>query len=213
VVSERDSLEYYPNDCDTIIFINLRAVPLPEILAGRVGDIGEKADVGKIARLMHRQRRSNIPPGRNQRMRRLPMVVPWIMLIGMAAAVYVLSDRFIAGQPRFASCGWILWRNCVVDGDTIHYAGRKIRLLDINAPEISNPGCPSELALGLHAKKRLIELMNAGPVEVIRAGGNDTDAYGRDLRVVTVGGKPVADQLIAEGLARRWGDGPRGWCD
>jgi endonuclease YncB( thermonuclease family) len=56
-------------------------------------------------------------------------------------------------------------------------------------------------------------LMNAGPVEVIRAGGNDTDAYGRDLRVVTVGGKPVADQLIAEGLARRWGDGPRGWCD
>jgi hypothetical protein len=170
-------------------------------------------DVGKVVRLTRRRSKQYVPTGRRRRMRRLPMVIPWIVLFGMAAGVYVLSDRYIAGQPRFASCGWILWRNCVVDGDTIHYAGRKIRLLDINAPEIRNPECVSERALGLRAKERLIELMNSGPIEVLRVDGTDRDIYGRELRVVTIDGRPVGHQLIAEGLARRWGDGQRSWCE
>jgi hypothetical protein len=170
-------------------------------------------DVGKVVRLTRRRSKRNVPAYRRRRMRRLPMVIPWIVLFGIGAAVYALSDRYIAGQPRFASCGWILWRNCVIDGDTIHYAGRKIRLLDINAPEISNPGCPSELALGLRAKERLIELMNAGPVAVIRVDGNDRDVYGRELRVVTVDGRSVGHRLVIEDLARRWGDGRRSWCE
>ena len=167
----------------------------------------------KVVRITRHRSGQKPLADRRRRMRRLPMVFPWMLLLGMAAAVYLVSDRYIAGQPRFTPCGWILWRNCVVDGDTIHYAGEKIRLLDVNAPEISNPACPSELALGLRAKERLVELMNAGPVELMRAGGSDVDAYGRKLRIVTVDGRSVGDSLVAEGLARSWGDGRRSWSD
>lgn len=169
--------------------------------------------MGRVVRhTRHRHKRATFA-GQPRRMRRLPMVIPWALLLGMAAAVYVLSERYIAGQPRFTSCGWILWRNCVVDGDTIRYAGEKIRVLGIDAPEISDPKCPTEAALGLRAKQRLVELMNAGPVEVIDTGGKDVDAYGRKLRVVTSNGWPVGERLVAEGLARPWGSGRRSWCE
>jgi endonuclease YncB( thermonuclease family) len=55
----------------------------------------------------------------------------------------------------------------VIDGDTIRYDGVKIRLADIDTPEISSPKCASEEALGHQAKRRLLELMNAGPFEVV----------------------------------------------
>jgi endonuclease YncB( thermonuclease family) len=32
----------------------------------------------------------------------------------------------------------------VVDGDTFWYQGTKIRIADINAPEVSHPGCPQK---------------------------------------------------------------------
>ena len=44
---------------------------------------------------------------------------------------------------------------CVVDGDTIWYRGTKIRIADIDTPEVSQPRCPEERALGLAATRRL----------------------------------------------------------
>ena len=41
--------------------------------------------------------------------------------------------------------------NCVIDGDTIRLGGVKIRLEDIDAPEVFSPKCPSELARGNRA--------------------------------------------------------------
>jgi micrococcal nuclease len=109
----------------------------------------------------------------------------------------------IHGNGTFALCVRSSQQNCVIDGDTIRYGGTKIRLQDIDAPEVFSPNCPSEAALGRQATRRLLELMNAGAFRVV-SGGRDEDRYGRKLRVIQRDGRSVGDTLIAEGLARRW---------
>ena len=42
--------------------------------------------------------------------------------------------------------------------------------------------------------------------------GRATDRYGRQLRVVTRGGRSLGDVLVAEGLARPWEGSRRPWC-
>ena len=67
---------------------------------------------------------------------------------------------------RFAKCSSSIRKNCVVDGDTLWLNGQKVRVADIDAPEISTPRCGSELALGNRATDRLIELLNKGPFQL-----------------------------------------------
>ena len=99
----------------------------------------------------------------------------------------------------------------MVDGDTIWFRGAKIRLADINAPEVSQPACPAEAALGARATRRLTELLNAGPFS-LRREGRDLDRYGRMLRMITRRGTSLGATLEAEGLAEHW-QGRRGdWC-
>jgi endonuclease YncB( thermonuclease family) len=92
---------------------------------------------------------------------------------------------------------------CVVDGDTVWIRREKIRIADIDAPEM-NGTCRAERVLARRSRDRLVELLSEGPVRIERQGA---DRYGRTLaRLGNVG-----DRLVAEGLARRWGD-RRGWC-
>ena len=115
------------------------------------------------------------------------------------------------GSGGFVLCAGASRANCVVDGDTIRYGGVKIRLADIDAPEVFSPKCPSEAARGRRATQRLLELMNAGPFQVV-SGSRDEDRYGRKLRTIVRAGRSVGDVLIAEGLARRWDGARRSWC-
>ena len=117
----------------------------------------------------------------------------------------------IDGNGVFTLCTRARQQNCVIDGDTIRYGGTKIRLADIDAPETHEPKCTSEAARGRQATLRLLELMNAGPFELVR-DGVDEDRYGRKLRTIERGGRSVGDTLIAEGLARRWDGARRSWC-
>lgn len=92
---------------------------------------------------------------------------------------------------------------CVVDGDTVWIEREKIRLLDIDAPEL-NGQCARERRLAIRSRDRLVELLNTHSVHIEREG---TDRFGRTLaRLGNVG-----EILVQEGLARRWGD-RRGWC-
>lgn len=116
-----------------------------------------------------------------------------------------------AMQREFGHCG-MLRRTCVVDGDTFWLEGDKIRVADIDTPEVSQPGCASEKALGDRATHRLIELLNEGPFEMSAIGGRDEDQYGRKLRVVTRNGRSLGDQLVSEGLARTWTGRREPWC-
>lgn len=102
---------------------------------------------------------------------------------------------------------------CVVDGDTIWYKGEKIRLADLDAPEVFSPACPREAELGRRATARLQALLAAGPFTLEpNPVGRARDRYGHTLMVATRGGESIGARLVAEGLAERWG-GPRvEWC-
>ena len=91
-------------------------------------------------------------------------------------------------------------------------SGAKIRLENIDTPETHEPRCASEAARGRRATRRLLELINAGPFQLVRTGGRDEDRYGRKLRTITRNGRSVGDVLIAEGLARPWDGARRSWC-
>jgi micrococcal nuclease len=101
---------------------------------------------------------------------------------------------------------------CVVDGDTIWLGGQKIRVADIDTPEVSEPKCSSELDLGNHATDRMLELINYGPFELRAWPGRDTDRYGRKLRVLIRDGRSLGDILVSEGLARTWSGRREPWC-
>lgn len=97
--------------------------------------------------------------------------------------------------------------NCVVDGDTFWINGEKVRIADIDAPEI-NGKCPYERNLALQARNRLAQLLS--PEMGLHRQG--TDRYGRTLAVVTIRGRSVGAQLVADGLAREWAGRREPWC-
>ena len=117
-----------------------------------------------------------------------------------------------ASRITFRECYTSLDRTCVIDGDTIRFKGEKIRLLDIDAPEVPDYKCTSEKERGDRATLRLIEILNSGTVSVVRKGSRDVDQYGRSLRIVQVNGRSAGGILVVEGLARPWSGKRRPWC-
>ena len=126
-----------------------------------------------------------------------------------AAAITPQSDTEAA---RFARCAGPVRVDCVVDGDTFWYRGAKIRIADINAPEVSEPHCAAEARLGARATTRLAELLNAGAFTLAPAD-RARDVYGRKLFTVTRAGASLGARLEAEGLAEHWRGYRRDWCD
>ncbi|MEP2103569.1 MAG: thermonuclease family protein [Parasphingorhabdus sp.] len=150
---------------------------------------------------------------------------PAFTIITLAACTALFAAIWFSGGPpssqsavidphraSFGICFGSVRTNCVVDGDTFWFEGRKIRIADINTPEISNPGCASEKRLGERAKMRLLALLNEGNFDLKGDMFNDTDQYGRALRVVSRSGKSLGAQLVDEGLAEEWQGYRRGWC-
>jgi endonuclease YncB( thermonuclease family) len=113
-------------------------------------------------------------------------------------------------SASFSLCGADRHVNCVVDGDTFWFQGEKIRIADIDSPELSPPRCEEERLKGEGAKARLLTLLNAGKFSLSAARA--TSKYGRKLRTVTRAGHSLRDTLIDEGLARHWDGARHGWC-
>ncbi len=90
----------------------------------------------------------------------------------------------------------------VVDGDTVMVAGDRVRLLDIDTPEIHSPSCKAELQLGFKAKTRLQTLVHSAHEIAVRYT-DQNDRYGRRLGSLYLDGEDVAGTLLAEGLALR----------
>ena len=176
---------------------------------------------------------SNLVPFRDRRRRRSDfrnrvgrlLSAPWpplAVLVGVAAALWFAAELHpgimkgasavaVDGNGAFTLCARASEQNCVIDGDTIRYLGVKIRLEDIDAPEVFSPRCASEAKLGRRAAERLLDLMNAGPFQLV-GGDRDQDRYGRKLRMIARAGRSLGDTLVAEGLARRWDGARRSWC-
>lgn len=122
----------------------------------------------------------------------------------MSESTSSLAKQFLAKNALY-----------VVDGDTIHYNGEKIRIANIDTPEISGAKCDSELKRGLEAKAALKELVDGRPL-VINRGDPDTgrmvDQYGRTLALVSTGGRDVGTILIQQRHARPWTGHRMPWC-
>ena len=109
-------------------------------------------------------------------------------------------------------------KTCVVDGDTIWLHGEKIRLKDFDTPEPNpcNSTCQSggtelEDELADVASARSLELLNGKDWTIERFGVDSTQDK-RRLATIRQDGQDVGDILVAKGLARRWPDGARFWC-
>ena len=167
-------------------------------------------------------------PGRSRRAGRsgFGLTWAWAVVAIMAAGIYA-ADRYHAGdglalaftapkadtvRATFSYCTEGHRVTCVVDGDTFRLSGERIRIADIDAPEINPPRCEAERVKGEAAKRRLRELLNAGPFSLV-AGMRDEDRYGRKLRTVMRDGRSIGDMLVEDGLARRWDGARRSWCD
>jgi len=127
------------------------------------------------------------------------------LLIGLAAfnlaqfaGVNVAAPAAAAVSSEFATSAAVR----VIDGDTFDYGGERIRIADIDTPEVRGR-CPEERAQAARATRRLRALLAAGPFQLVRSG-RDEDRYGRKLRVVVRDGRSIGDMLVAEGLARTW---------
>lgn len=126
-------------------------------------------------------------------------------------AVIFFPSAAIA-RPYLSICSYGPRINCIVDGDTLWLDHHKIRLEDIDAPEISAPHCRGEKALGEKAKFRLQQLLNGSPFTVVQVGRRSHDVYGRDLRTLKINERSVGQVLVAEGLAHEWVGHKLSWC-
>lgn len=141
----------------------------------------------------------------------LSLSVGWLVFSGTAERL--LTAREIVAEvvsPRFGLCS-AGGGNCVVDGDTFDFAGQRIRIADIDTPEVFSPRCGAEKRRGEQATRRLQALLNAGPFTLERID-RDEDVYGRKLRLVMRDGRSLGDTLVAEQLAHVWDGRKHPWC-
>ena len=137
-----------------------------------------------------------------------------LRLLLMACSVAAPSFAHESVGYRFAAVAV----DRVVDGDTfvatlhVHpmFGDRaKVRVLGIDTPEIRGK-CLEERELAVKARDRLGRLLtDARRVDLVNAS---LDSFGRILARVAADGVDVGEQLVAEGLARRWAGKREGWC-
>jgi micrococcal nuclease len=133
---------------------------------------------------------------------RLPGLLVFTVLIGSLPAVAETVDGRTA---------------VILDGDTVAFGPERVRIVNIEAPGISEPNCEREEIFALRSRQRLAELIRAGPVTIERLG---RDHLGRTLaRVILSDGRDVSALLVEEGLALPWYEGAeasaarrRHWC-
>ena len=134
------------------------------------------------------------------------------VMLGLVAVQFAGSSMVPTGKAEAAGTGLTSGPVRVIDGDTFVHNGVRIRIADIDTPEVHGR-CPYETALADRATARTRHLLAASDFELHPLpSGRDEDRYGRKLRIVTIGGRSVGDVLVAEGLARTWSGRREGWC-
>ena len=82
----------------------------------------------------------------------------------------------------------------IIDGDTFRLVtGEKVRLIGIDAPELSQPG-------GVLSREYLAHLLLGNPI-TLEKGSEDRDNYHRLLRFVYIGNLCINEEMIRQGYA------------
>ena len=137
------------------------------------------------------------------------MTVPRLLWFVLSAWV---SFSSAVHAVTFQLCSSNAEPDCVISGDFIRHKGINIRVEDIDAPNVNNYKCATEFGLGKQAAARLVELLNAGPFDLIQIGNRTVDPVGRQLLSLYRNGQSLGMQLVAEGLAVRWTGKSHNWC-
>ncbi|MFN3610353.1 MAG: thermonuclease family protein [Hyphomonas sp.] len=102
------------------------------------------------------------------------------------------------------------------DGDSGWIDGKAFRLYGVDAPEgaPTRAKCRAEQVRALSAADAARSLTRNSDVEI--RGSLGTDRYGRDLVLLSVGGKDVASTLVGQGHLMFWayeaGQAKPDWC-
>ena len=102
------------------------------------------------------------------------------------------------------------------DGDTCYVTldgqNEKIRLLELDTPEISKPKCDAELELGIKSRDFVNDLIkNAKTIEF--KTDYELDYFGRILSYLIIDGKDVSELLVKNGLGVVYKKGHKmDWC-
>lgn len=129
------------------------------------------------------------------------------MIFGISILAGSVGGMASAGADRPA--GAVALR--VADGDTFTLAGEKVRVSNIDTPELFSPHCDAERRLARLARARLAQLLGDGSGVTLEREAKP-DRYGRTLARVSVSGLDVGETLISDGLAAQWEGRRHNWC-
>lgn len=148
---------------------------------------------------------------------------PWLVVAAIiGASVWYsglptsLRDATLT-EAKFTLCGVQHSGACVIDGDTIAFGQRRIRLTGFDAPELDG-ACEAERLKAREARGALLAWLNRGPFTIDGGDNPARDKYGRELRAawrVSEGREEwLADEIVAQGLARSdgWTAAVADWC-
>ncbi|TXI08749.1 MAG: thermonuclease family protein [Rhizobium sp.] len=183
------------------------------------------AHAGAVAGLPHVAREAPAPAAKPQvktaAVAPEPRMTPSLPVPPAAIPVAMPVNRIPVDRPspglraqtggRFVLCGPGSGTNCVVDGNTFWQDGIRIQLADVDVPDAGTARCPSERQRGVAAKLRLQAILNDGTF-VLSGSNRRDDLNGGKLRIAMRAGRSIGDQLISEGLARRWTGRASSWC-
>ena len=130
-----------------------------------------------------------------------------IIYISLLLTTYVSADIKIRKQNDLYC----------YDGDTCYvtYKGNndKVRLLGLDTPEISNPKCEQEYALGIDARNFVNNLISEG-VSIKFKTEYNRDFFGRILSYVIVDGENVSKKMVSNGLGVIYDrSNKKDWCE
>ena len=130
-----------------------------------------------------------------------------IIYISLLLTTYVSSDIKIRKQNDLYC----------YDGDTCYvtYKGKndKVRLLELDTPEISNPKCEQEYALGIEARNFVNNLISEG-VSIKFKTEYNRDFFGRILSYIIVDGENVSKKMVSNGLGVIYDrSNKKDWCE
>ena len=137
-----------------------------------------------------------------------------VLVLGAIACNSQLSGfglwKVFARMSVVLAAAFICTTPIVHDGDTIRCGSERIRIENIDAPELpDSPKCHDrrvsyawcDYKAGYASRDALAGFLQKGPVKVERHG---TDRYGRTLATVSVNGQDAGAYLIGLGLAKVW---------
>ena len=130
-----------------------------------------------------------------------------IIYISLLLTTYVSADIKIRKQNDLYC----------YDGDTCYvtYKGKndKVRLLELDTPEISNPKCEQEYALGIDARNFVNNLISEG-VSIKFKTEYNRDFFGRILSYIIVDGVNVSKKMVSNGLGVIYDrSNKKDWCE